>query len=195
MSVHAPGSSSKTGWLLFVVGFAGALVVGWFVFPLALYSSRTQPVQFSHATHGLDGAAGLECSECHRFREDGSYLGIPSLESCFECHSEIQGESQEEKRFHEEGQQLMEEGKEVPWLIYSKQPPCVYFSHIPHVNMAELACTDCHRDVTAEKVPPVYKENRITGYSKTIWDRMKMDDCGDCHEEKGVSNACFVCHK
>jgi hypothetical protein len=24
---------------------------------------------------------------------------------------------------------------------------------------------------------------------------MKMSDCGDCHEERGTSNACFVCHK
>jgi uncharacterized paraquat-inducible protein A len=37
----------------------------------------------------------------------------------------------------------------------------------------------------------------IAGYKKNTWDRMKMDDCADCHTQKGKenNNACFVCHK
>jgi hypothetical protein len=56
---------------------------------------------------------------------------------------------------------------------------------------------------------PVYQQNRITGYSRNIWgyrisglkkntwDRMKMDDCAECHKKMGHenNNSCFVCHK
>jgi hypothetical protein len=55
----------------------------------------------------------------------------------------------------------------------------------------------------------MFKANRLTGYSIDIWgrniagfksntwDRMKMDDCGECHAENAPpeNNACFVCHK
>jgi hypothetical protein len=42
-----------------------------------------------------------------------------------------------------------------------------------------------------EKLPP-FRENLITGYSKST---MKMVDCEKCHAEKGASNACEICHK
>ena len=44
-----------------------------------------------------------------------------------------------------------------------------------------------------------YQENRITGYSRDIWgeniggfkkntwDRMKMNDCSDCHQKEKMS--------
>jgi hypothetical protein len=188
-------SGSTFGWFLFVVGFAGALFVGWVVFPQVLYSSKTQPFAFSHVTHSENGPVGLSCEECHGFRDDGSYKGIPTLETCFDCHAELQGKSEAEKQFFMEGRVLLEQGKEVDWLIYSEQPPCVYFSHAPHVELAQLECAACHRDVAHEQSPPVYKENRITGYSKYVYDKMKMDDCADCHTKSGTSNACFVCHK
>jgi hypothetical protein len=61
----------------------------------------------------------------------------------------------------------------------------------------------------------VYESNRITGYSRDIWghniagfkrntwDRMKMDDCAECHQQKKEmlgsvqtqKEGCFVCHK
>ncbi|HBF43095.1 MAG TPA: cytochrome C, partial [Desulfobacteraceae bacterium] len=37
----------------------------------------------------------------------------------------------------------------------------------------------------------------IAGYKTNTWDRMKMDDCAECHTKTGheENNACFVCHK
>ena len=83
------------------------------------------------------------------------------------------------------------------------------FSHIAHVKMGEIDCRACHGDHAKTDRLPVYKENRLTGYSidiwgrhisgykKNTWDRMKMDDCSECHTQKGheENNACFVCHK
>ena len=109
-------------------------------------------------------------------------------------------------------------GKEIPWLVYSRQPDHVHFSHSAHVNLAEIACESCHGTVGASSAPRMYEENRITGYSRDIWGRsiikpafmgkqtwesMRMDDCVDCHLKKGHKRSsvqtgkegCFVCHK
>lgn len=202
--------------ILFCVGLIGALIVGWIIYPAVLYSSQPQPVNFNHALHSDPEKSGIEgdteterCLSCHGFREDGTFAGIPKLENCMMCHDDPEsplGETQEEKIFLEE---YVANEKEIPWLSYYRQPDCVYFSHIAHVKMGELDCKTCHGDHgTLEKLPP-YKANRLTGYSIKIWgeniaglksntwDRMKMDDCAECHSEKGLeeNNACFVCHK
>jgi len=195
MAEQKAGAFRRAGWLYFVVGFVFMLFVGWVIFPKALYCSKTQPFEFSHVTHGPEGAAGNECIDCHSFRQDGSYQGIPPLSKCMECHEELMGSSEAEREFHDKALEMAENGEQIPWLIYSQQPVCVYFSHAAHIKMAELECTSCHPDVINQKAPPPFYQNRITGYSKTVWERMKMSDCGDCHEKQGANNACFVCHK
>ena len=206
----------RTGLVHFAVAFVGVLFVGWIIFPMVLYSSNTQPVEFSHELHtdpnviGIDASTKLEtCLYCHEFREDGSFAGIPKLTKCMECHDEAEyplGEDPREKKFLKEYVSLE---MEIPWLVYSKQPDCVYFSHIAHVKMGEMECYTCHGYIQNTDTPRVYKENRISGYSIDIWgrnilgykqntwDSMKMDDCAECHTEKGYEedNACFVCHK
>jgi hypothetical protein len=196
--------------LFFIIGFALSLVVGWGIFPKLLYSQKHQPIEFNHVLHQEEVSDG--CESCHYFREDGSFAGIPSLESCMECHEEALGESEAEEKFIEE---YVTPEREVPWLVYSKQPACVYFPHAAHVLTAEMACETCHGDVGESDHMKVYQENRITGYSrdlwgknmiglkKNTWDRMKMDDCSACHVQENVrqgsvqteKGGCFVCHK
>lgn len=195
--------------LFFIVGLALSLVIGWVIFPKALYSKKPQPFDFNHALHVAETG---DCESCHFFREDGSYAGVPKLEQCVDCHEEVQGDSPDEAVFVSE---YVEKGKEVPWLIYSRQPDCVFFSHAAHVLKAEIDCTVCHGPVGESEHLKPYEENRFTGYSRDIWgksiiglkkntwDRMKMDDCAECHAEakmKATSvqtkkDACFVCHK
>ncbi|MBL7175563.1 MAG: cytochrome c3 family protein [Desulfobacteraceae bacterium] len=207
----------RSGLIYFLAGLVPALFVGWVIFPIVLYSSQDQPLNFSHVIHldpekvdGLEGETELEkCLYCHSFRDDGTFAGIPRLETCTECHDDPEsplGESSEEVKFLNG---YVESEKEIPWLSYSRQPDCVYFSHIAHVKMGNLDCQTCHGDHAKTDQLPVYKKNRITGYSKNIWgknilgykrntwDRMKMDDCAECHTKKGreENNACFVCHK
>jgi menaquinone reductase, multiheme cytochrome c subunit len=204
----------KSGLAYFVAGLAAALVIGWVLFPMALYSKEEQPVKFSHAIHTnpdlVEGETEAErCAYCHSFRDDGSFTGIPTLSKCMDCHDDPEsplGESPEEKKFLEG---YLAGQKEIPWRQYYTQPDCVYFSHIPHVKNGEIECKTCHGDHGSSESLPVYKKNRISGYSiniwgenisghKTnIWDRMKMDDCAECHTKKGheANNDCFVCHK
>ena len=207
----------RSGLIYFLAGLVPALFVGWVIFPILLYSSQDQPLNFSHVIHldpekvdGIEGETELEkCLYCHSFRDDGTFAGIPRLETCTECHDDPEsplGESSEEVKFLNG---YVESENEIPWLSYSRQPDCVYFSHIAHGKMGNLDCQTCHGDHAKTDQLPVYKKNRITGYSKNIWgknilgykrntwDRMKMDDCAECHTKKGreENNACFVCHK
>ncbi len=207
---------SLIGWIFLLAGFFGAFTFGWVVYPVALYSRQPQPISFNHALHldpdvgGIEGDTETEkCLYCHEFRDDGTFSGIPKLAKCTECHDDPEsplGETQQEKEFMEK---YVAGQKEIPWLIYYRQPDCVYFSHIAHVKMGKIECQTCHGDHSKTEKLPIYRANLLTGYSINIWgkniagyktntwDRMKMDDCAECHTKKGheENNACFVCHK
>jgi hypothetical protein len=195
--------------LFFILGLIASLLIGWVAFPPLLYSQKKQPVDFNHALH--NGLVDNGCESCHFFREDGTYSGVPRLAQCIECHEEANSEDPEEIKFVEE---YVKKEREVPWLVYSRQPPCVFFSHAAHVKNAQMDCQTCHGPIGESESLKPYQQNRITGYSRDIWgenilgvkrnswDRMKMDDCAECHATSGVSggsvqtekNGCLVCH-
>ncbi len=187
----------------FFVGLVLALIFGWWVFPEILYSQKQQPVSFSHTVHVED--AGMDCADCHYSREDDTFAGLPTTANCAPCHTDPRGSDPEEERYINE---YVTPGKEVKWLVYQMQPDNVFFSHAAHsletcgqchmdLTTREL-CNMCHIDVAGMDKPPVYKENKLTKYSKGT---MKMWQCERCHahpDHYGVtrsSNACFVCHK
>ncbi len=195
--------------LFFILGLVASLVLGWVIFPQLLYSQKEQPVQFSHVLHNELVEDG--CESCHFFREDGTYSGVPKLAQCIDCHEEVNGESAEEEKFVNE---YVLKGREVPWLVYSRQPDCVFFSHVAHVKMGQMDCVTCHGHIGESESLRPYEYNRISGYSRDIWgkniagikfnswDRMKMDDCSECHVRNNVNQGsvqtlrggCFVCH-
>ena len=195
--------------LFFILGLAASLVLGWVIFPKLLYSQKRQPIEFNHALHNELVDEG--CESCHFFREDGTYSGVPTLAQCIDCHEEVNGEDPEEEKFVT---QYVAKGREVPWLVYSRQPDCVFFSHAAHVKMANMDCVTCHGNIGESESLKVYQKNRISGYSRDIWgeniagikrnswDRMKMDDCAECHQRNKVNQGsvqthrggCFVCH-
>jgi len=196
--------------LFFILGLVASLVLGWVIFPQLLYSKKEQPIQFNHVLHNELVDDG--CESCHFFREDGTYSGVPKLAQCIDCHEEVQGESEEEAKFV--NQYVIKE-REVPWLVYSRQPDHVFFSHVAHVKTGQMDCVTCHGDVGESESLKPYEANRISGYSRDIWgeniagikfnswDRMKMDDCSECHVRNNVNQGsvqtlrggCFVCHK
>ncbi len=211
---HAPSEASSGGgsylFLSFIIGLVLSMVVGWVVFPKVLYSKKNQPFDFSHKLHLEE--VDDSCQSCHFFLEDGTFSGAPRLAQCIGCHDEVLGDSEHEVKFVE---QYVAKEREVPWLVYARQPDCVFFSHAAHVYGANVDCETCHGDMGSSDTLRSYEENRITGYSRDIWgksiggfkhntwDRMKMDDCAECHETAGIHDssvqtrrdACFVCHK
>jgi len=212
---HSANENESSGGfilLFFIIGFALSMVVGWVIFPKVLYSKKNQPIDFNHAMHVELVQDG--CESCHFLREDGSFSGIPKNQQCIECHAEIQGESEQEAIFVND---YILKDREVPWLSYSRQPDCVFFSHAAHIKGAKLDCVTCHGHIGESQNTRPYEQNLITGYSRDIWgkniaglkknswDRMKMDDCAECHERSAAlkhassvqtkRDACFVCHK
>ena len=193
-----------------VAGMALALVLGWFVLPDLMFVKKTQPVNFNHVLHAEK--TKKSCADCHSLREDGSFQGLPGIAVCAECHTKPQGSGAAEAAFRKD---YVLEGREVPWLVYQKQPDNVFFSHAAHTvdncnkchsfKPAEL-CSLCHPNVAAKRTLPPVEVNWMTGYSK---DTMKMNVCERCHAhprhlaanntpEKpttNANNACFVCHK
>jgi menaquinone reductase, multiheme cytochrome c subunit len=207
----------RNGLVYFLAGLIPALIIGWILFPMVLYSKQPQPINFSHALHldpevvdTIKGDTEQErCLYCHIFRADGTFGGIPKLETCTECHDDPEfplGESPDEETLLKD---YVAHNKEIPWLVYARQPDNVYFSHIAMVKMGDIACQTCHGHHSETDQLPLYQRNRLSGYSRNIWgkhisgykantwDRMKMDDCADCHTKKGFEelNSCFVCHK
>jgi hypothetical protein len=209
----SPDAPKKGPYILlfFIIGIALSMVVGWGVFPKVLYSQKSQPFDFNHKLHVE--LVGDSCQSCHFFRDDGSFSGVPRLAQCLACHEEMQGRSPDETMFVE---QYVAKGREVPWRVNARQPDCVFFSHAAHVYGAKMECTNCHGAIGESESLKPYEENRLTGYSRDIWgrsiagfkqntwDRMKMDDCAQCHQEAADihdssvqtgRDACFVCHK
>ncbi|MEZ4386418.1 MAG: menaquinone reductase multiheme cytochrome c subunit QrcA [Candidatus Krumholzibacteriia bacterium] len=190
------------GRLAVAAGLAAGLAVGWLLLPRLLYGREAQPLDFNHVLHTDD--AGLACQDCHRLRDDGSFAGLPDLAGCADCHTETQGDSPDEQRLVDD---YVSTGRPIPWLVSSRQPQNVYFSHAAHVKLAAIACSRCHGDIGASTSLPVYEYNRISTYSRRIWgpriagggpresDSMKMSDCTDCHARRGVADHCLMCHK
>jgi menaquinone reductase, multiheme cytochrome c subunit len=191
------------GRISFFAGMGLMLGVGWFAFPRALYRRIEQPVQFSHRVHTSE-KVGLTCDGCHTFTEDGRFAGVPRIEQCAGCHAQAQGNTADEKIVVEK---YVTPIREIPWLIYARQPENVYFSHAPHLRLAQLKCESCHGAHGSSDSLRPYEENRISGYSRDIWGRsisrlrnkpwegMKMDDCDRCHSKQGVTAGCLDCHK
>ncbi len=204
------GGAGAAITLFFILGFVASLVVGWVIFPKLLYSQKLQPVEFNHALHNELVDEG--CESCHFFRDDGTYSGVPKLAQCIDCHEEVQGDSEAEEYFVAE---YVQKGREVPWLIYARQPPCVFFSHVAHVKKGGMDCVTCHGHIGESESLRPYEQNRISLYSRDIWghrisglkknpwDRMKMNDCSECHVRLNVNQGsvqterggCFVCHR
>ena len=171
-------------------GRSAALGAGWLGFPRALYQSRPQPVNFSHKVHA--DKAGTKCDDCHAFREDGTFAGVPSLDKCAGCHAAAMGSTVAEKNFID---QYVTPQREPQWAVYARQPENVYFSHITHVKLAQVKCERCHGDEGSSDTLRPYQQDRISGYSRDVWRDMKMDDCVACHRQHGLEHSCLDCHK
>jgi len=189
--------------LVLGLGLVTALLAGWVAFPRVLYVGQTQPLDFHHKTHA-EQSGFAECAQCHALRDDGTFGGTPSLDTCMSCHSERIGTSHDETILVDN---YVKTGKEVPWLVYARQPANVWFSHAIHVRRGRLACSECHSTYGESDDVRIYEQNRISGYSRDIWghsilrirfrrhDGMKMSDCEDCHRQHHIQVGCLGCHQ
>ena len=189
--------------LAFAFGLAMALFIGWVAFPRLLYSQKHQPLDFLHRTHA-EKSGLTDCAECHVIREDGIFAGLPATEKCAGCHSERIGHSKTEAILVDS---YIKPAQETPWLVYSRQPANVWFSHAIHVKRAKLSCAECHSSYGEQDSVRMYQVNRISGYSRDLWghsisrprnrphEGMKMSDCEKCHRQRNLEVGCLGCHQ
>jgi hypothetical protein len=111
---------------------------------------------FDHAIHEAE-----DCFACHAETEYGEIDEAAFLfdisTGCAMCHADSRGNHPDEVKLREE---YLNKGEEIPWLVYARQPACVFFSHAAHVfsdtfphtqgieNGAD--CFTCHGPLTLQ---------------------------------------------
>lgn len=125
------------------------------------YLERQQPVQFSHKHHVGDD--GIDCRYCHTTVETTASAGMPSTQTCMNCHSQIWADSP----YLEIVRASYRENKPIEWERVHDLPEYVYFNHSIHVNKG-IGCSSCHGDVA--NMPAVYQVNTL-----------QMEWCLSCH--------------
>lgn len=121
-----------------------------------------QPIAFSHLIHA--GRLSLDCRYCHTSVETSSFAGIPSIEQCMTCHSQIaKGLPDIEALAASE-----RSGTPIVWRRVNNLPDYVYFDHSIHVAKG-VACETCHGRI--DQMSVVYQVAPMT-----------MDWCLNCHK-------------
>ncbi len=136
-----------------------------------------QPIAFNHAKHI---AAGADCTGCHETVGEQSFAGLPTLDTCMQCHEDSMSKDPEEKKVRA----YAARHEEPPWQRVYREPAHVFFSHRRHVVVAKVACRLCHGDMAKATEPPA----RPFVNQKMAW-------CLQCHEQRHASTDCISCHK
>ncbi|MFW6058878.1 MAG: cytochrome c3 family protein [Phycisphaeraceae bacterium] len=144
---------------------AGGLILVW-AFSQSTYATATlapppQPVPFSHAHHvaGL----GIDCRYCHSSVEQSAFAGMPSTDTCMNCHKEIWTSAELLAPVRESWRS----GERIEWTRVYNVPDFVFFNHSVHVQSG-IGCVTCHGRV--DRMPLMYEARQ-----------MYMSFCLDCH--------------
>ncbi len=130
-----------------------------------------QPIKFSHLTHA--GENEIDCNYCHTVANFSLSAGIPSNNTCLNCHNVIR-EGTNSGRFEiNKIHQAEASGEAVRWIRIHKLPDHSYFSHAQHVNAGGVACQDCHGAV--EEMHLIRQVEDLS-----------MGWCLTCHRDTGV---------
>jgi hypothetical protein len=144
-----------------VIGAAYALDRGHFATNVGV--APDQPVPFSHKHHVLDD--GIDCRYCHTSVETSAFAGIPSTETCMNCHSQIWNNA----AMLEPVRESYRTGQSLSWTRVHDLPDFVFFNHSIHVTKG-IGCATCHGRV--DLMPLTYKVNTLY-----------MNWCVDCHRQ------------
>ncbi|MBI5030837.1 MAG: cytochrome c3 family protein [Chloroflexi bacterium] len=124
-----------------------------------------QPVPFSHKHHV--GDEGIDCRYCHTTVETAAFAGIPSVEICMNCHSQIWASSPVLAPVRD----AFSKNTPMVWNRVYVLPDFVYFDHSIHVQKG-VGCATCHGPI--EQMPLTAKATS-----------MQMEWCVECHRDPG----------
>ena len=174
MADPAEANNRHRDLLLGGAGFLGALL-------LTLFWPRSarveQPILYNHQAHL---SAGMECSNCHTLYADTPWAGLPTIDTCSLCHSEVSTGTEEEAKVVG----YVQKNETPPWQQVNQLPTHVYFSHQTHAVAAAIDCADCHGAMQARTVP---MEQPFFAWT--------MDACIQCHQQRAATVDCNGCHR
>ena len=122
---------------------------------------REQPVPFSHRHHV--GGIGIDCRYCHTSVEDAAFAGMPSTQTCMNCHKQIWSTSP----MLEPVRESFRSDRSLTWIRVHDLPDFVYFDHSIHVRKG-VGCATCHGRV--DQMPLMWRTQTL-----------HMEWCLDCH--------------
>jgi len=127
------------------------------------YIETQQPVQFSHKHHVGDD--GIDCRYCHTSVEISNSAGMPSTQTCMNCHSQIWSDSP----YLEIVRESWRTGRPIEWTRVHDLPDYAYFNHSIHVAKG-VGCNTCHGPV--DEMPAIYQASSL-----------QMEWCLACHRQ------------
>ena len=125
------------------------------------FLEKQQPVQFSHKHHAGDD--GIDCRYCHQTVETTASAGMPSTQTCMNCHSQIWNDSP----YLEPVRASFRDNKPIEWERVHDLPEFTYFNHSIHIAKG-VGCSTCHGQI--DNMPAVFQENTL-----------QMEWCIACH--------------
>ena len=125
------------------------------------YVEKQQPVQFSHKHHVGDD--GIDCRYCHQTVETTGSAGMPSTQTCMNCHSQLFAD----QPYLETVRASFRDNKPIEWERVHDLPEYTYFNHSIHIAKG-VGCSTCHGQI--DNMPAVYQESSL-----------QMEWCIACH--------------
>jgi len=156
-----------------------------------------QPIAYSHAQHA--GDLEIACLYCHHGAEKSPVAGVPSVDTCMNCHNVVKTAAGSEEPSAEIQKVLdvwqtkdAEHPQSIEWVRVHRLPDFVYFSHQVHVQNG-IQCQECHG--------PIETMARVRQVSA-----LSMGWCLGCHRRKGpdapthwkrsgATTDCAACHR
>jgi hypothetical protein len=156
---------AKLGLLAFVAtAVAAVFAFRWGTgLPHGRNSALAQPIPFSHKHHVGDD--GIDCRYCHSTVETARSAGLPSTQTCLNCHSQLFADAPILAPLRES----MAQGRSLQWNRVHQLPDFVYFDHSIHVRQG-VSCGECHGPV--DRMPLTWRKADL-----------QMRWCLDCHRE------------
>jgi hypothetical protein len=150
-----------------IVGPLGALGILWLLARSPYVTGQgtpiDQPIPFSHKHHVGDD--GIACEYCHTTVQTTAFAGMPSTETCMNCHAQVWSQSDTLAPVRMSAQT----GQPLVWDRVYDLPDYVYFDHSIHVQKG-VACETCHGRV--DEMPRIMKASSL-----------QMQWCIDCHRD------------
>ncbi len=154
--------------LLLVVLAGASTAYGVFQYYHSPYWTRVgiapvQPVQFSHRHHANE--LRIDCRFCHATVETSAFAGMPTTETCLNCHSQLFTDT---AMLHPVVESAARQ-EPLAWVRVTRLPDHVFFNHSVHVT-AGVSCRSCHGEVG---------RMALTAKARPL----DMRDCLSCHRD------------